>query len=450
MWYKRDLRVDDHPALTFAAGLGRVLPLYVAEPDYWALPDTSARQWDFTAEALADLRHDLAGLGWPLILRTGDAVEVLSRLCRQNAITRIVSHQETGNAWVSARDQRVGDWARSAGIDWVQIPQSAVIAENSTTAPSFQPLPGVEPGDIPPARALRMQSDPCPHRQTGGRAQAYAQLGSFLEHRGAGYLRAMASPLTAERACSRLSPYIATGVISARHIRQELAAKRATRPGGAWGANLRGFENRLSLRDQFIQKLKDAATFEPRAGCVTSGALMEAWAQGQTGFPFLDACMRYLTASGWLNFHARAMLVSFATYYLRLDWRAVGHVLARRFTDYDPGIHWPQVELQSGIADIDRMRVINPVKQGLEHDPNGTFTRRWVPELASVPDQFLHMPWVWPAAQSVLGRRYPEPIVDLTTAAKEAKAAISSLRRDTGPKPRRTRPAPFGQLVLDL
>ncbi|TVQ04920.1 MAG: deoxyribodipyrimidine photo-lyase, partial [Roseinatronobacter sp.] len=97
LWFKRDLRVLDHPAL--AAAGAYVLPVYIIEPEYWALPDTSARQWAFTAEALESLRADLAAMGQPLIVRMGDAVTELARLCKGQGITQMISHEETGNGW---------------------------------------------------------------------------------------------------------------------------------------------------------------------------------------------------------------------------------------------------------------------------------------------------------------------------------------------------------------
>jgi deoxyribodipyrimidine photo-lyase len=173
----------------------------------------------------------------------------------------------------------------------------------------------------------------------------------------------------------------------------------------------------------------------------------------------------------------RAMLVSFASYHLWLDWRATGPVLARRFTDYEPGIHWPQMQMQSGTTGINTIRIYNPVKQGLEHDPAGVFIRRWVPELAPVPDAFVHEPWRWPEAARLLGRAYPEPVVDLAAAARAAKAAVFGIRavegfrvaaarvaekhasrkdaagrfvNDRAPRRPRPRKAPAGQLALDL
>jgi len=451
VWFKRDLRIHDHPGLAHAAGLGAILPLYIVEPDYWRLADTSARQWDFTAECLADLRASLATLGAPLILRTGDAVDILARFCRDHHIARIVSHQETGNLWTYARDQRVQAWARGAGILWQEIPQSGVVrrlanrdgwarqrdaftyAPQTPTPLALQHVPCIEPGPIPSARALRLPVDACPHRQSGGRTNALQTMDSFLNVRGQPYRAAMSSPLTGERACSRLSAYLALGALSIREVAQATALRQSDRPGGGWTGSLKSFQSRLAWRDHFMQKLEDQPDIETRClhrateGLRSPDAMKAAaWANGETGVPFVDACMRYLQATGWLNFRMRSMVMSFASYHLWLDWRDTGNILARRFTDYEPGIHWPQVQMQSGTTGINTPRIYNPVKQGLDQDPCGIFTRQWVPELGPVPDAFLQEPWKWPGAQTL---RYPAPIVDVTTAARFARETIWGLRR---------------------
>jgi deoxyribodipyrimidine photo-lyase len=351
----------------------------------------------------------------------------------------------------------VAEWAKSAGVVWTEVPQSGVVrrlpsrdiwaasrdgfmAQPVLPVPALQPVAGVEPGLIPSARALKLAADPCPHRQLGGRTRGLELLDSFLSQRGEPYRVAMSSPLTAERACSRLSPHFAIGTLSVREVVQATAARQAERPGGKWSGSLSSFQSRLAWRDHFIQKLEDQPSIEthdlhpvavtrPRE---TYATRLAAWENGETGLPFLDACLRYVRATGWLNFRMRAMVISVASYHLWLDWRATGAHLARMFTDYEPGIHWPQVQMQSGTTGINIPRIYNPVKQGLDQDPTGAFTRRWLPELAAVPDAFLQEPWLWPEARRLLGHRYPEPIVDVASAARAARERIWQARRASG------------------
>ncbi|PQO22392.1 deoxyribodipyrimidine photolyase, partial [Rhodobacteraceae bacterium WD3A24] len=190
-----------------------------------------------------------------------------------------------------------------------------------------------------------------------------------------------------------------------------------------------------------MQRFEDAPEIEARClhrafeqlrPRVPEAALLDAWAQGRTGLPLVDACMRYLRATGWLNFCMRAMVVAVASYHLWLDWRATGAVLARLFTDYEPGIHWNQMQIRSGTTGIDALRLYDPVRQGRDHDPGGAFTRRWVPELGEVPDGFLQEPWKWPGARRLLGRAYPEPVIGPAAAERAARAALRELRQSPG------------------
>jgi deoxyribodipyrimidine photo-lyase len=456
VWFKRDLRVSDHPALVRAAEIAApVLALYVVEPAYWRLEDTSGRQWAFTRECVLGLREELAALGVSLVVRVGDVVEVLEGLRRSQGITRVISHEETGNGWTFARDRQVSAWARAQGVVWEELPQCGVVRRLRGRGGWARQRDGfvgrmrldvprglvgmAAPSDpLPSARDLGMPDDPCPGRQTGGRKAGLSALGGFLSHRGRDYRRAMSSPLTAPEACSRISPYVALGALCVREAAQAGAARKAEGAYG-WAQPMKSFEARLAWRDHFIQKLEDEPALEHRClhrayeGMRPSGdpsGHLAAWAHGQTGVPFVDACMRALIHDGWMTFRMRAMLVSFASYHLWLDWRETGPVLARLFTDYEPGIHWSQMQMQSGTTGINTVRMYNPVKQGLTHDPSGVFVRAWVPELAEVPDHALHAPWKWDGAGRVLGRVYPAPRVDLVTAGRAARDAVWGVRTD--------------------
>ena len=446
LWFKRDLRIADNPALARAAAMGPVLPVYILEPDYWRQEDVSGRQFAFLRDCVADLAAHLADRGGQLVLRVGEAVEVLDSLRAETGARMLVSHEETGNAWTYARDRAVGAWARAQGVTWEELPQSGVVrrlpSRDAWAARRNAFLRGRvdDRGEVTWARASSqdwpdLMADDCAGRQKGGRAMALSALGGFLTERGRDYRRAMSSPLTGETACSRLSPYLALGVLSGREAARGAAARQAevrgTRTG--WGGSLSSFQARLAWRDHFMQKLEDEPELEFR--CLHSAyeglrgddpARRIAWEKGETGVPFVDACMRYLDATGWLNFRMRSMVMSFASYHLWLDWRRTGLHLARQFSDYEPGIHWSQVQMQSGTTGMNTVRIYNPVKQGHDQDPDGVFTRRWLPELAAVPDRFLQEPWRWEGAGSL---RYPPPIVDLAEAARHARDRIWGLRK---------------------
>lgn len=457
VWYKRDLRICDHRPLADAAACGPVLPLFVVEPDYWKLLDVSARQWAFVAESLEVLRRDLAKLGQPLVVRTGNVVDLFARIHRRVGIAMLHSHQETGNAWTYDRDRAVARWCRENGVVWQESSQDGIVrgmrsrdgwAQRAgllfdtppAAAPrALAPLSGVDPGVIPSVHDLGFAADPCPERQRGGRDSAITTLSSFLAERGESYRRRMSSPVTAFSACSRVSPHLAWGNISVREVFATVQRYEKALPKDAatWRSSLSSFRSRLYWRSHFMQKLECEPALESRnlhpdydslRNVAPDRVRLNAWRAGETGIPFVDACMRALAATGWINFRMRAMLMSFASYHLWLDWRLPGEFLARRFTDYEPGIHWPQVQMQSGTTGTNTVRIYNPVKQGRDHDPSGHFIRRWVPELAVIPDRFIHEPWASPDAAICLDRTYPSPVVDYLEAARMARNKVWSIR----------------------
>lgn len=434
-WFKRDLRVRDHRPLAEAQRFGRSLALFVLEPEWLASPECDPRHVQFALDALAPLREDLAQRGLPLLVRTGSAVDVLAALRREFGITHLFSHEETGPGWSYDRDRAVAAWCRAQGVAWHEFAQTGVVrrlrsrtgwaarwARRMNEAEAlvdggFAGVPGLQPDALPTLRGLGLAA-PAATLPAAGEAAARRVLDSFLAGRGRDYRRALSSPLSAAEGCSRLSEHLAFGTISLRCVHQ--ATERAIRdtPDRRLAHGLRGFSGRLRWHCHFMQKLEDEPGIEFRNFARACDGLredafdrerFEAWCEGRTGFPMVDACMRQLRATGWINFRMRAMLVSFAAYHLWLHWREPGLFLARQFLDFEPGIHWSQMQMQSGTTGINTLRIYSPAKQARDHDPGGDYVRRWVPEIGT------------PA--------YPKPIVDERAALAFARERLYTLRR---------------------
>ncbi len=458
LWFKRDLRLADHEALCAAAAAGPVLPIFIVEPDYWRLPDTSYRQWEFWRGCVADLATAIRAQGGTLHIAQGDAVAVLETLRQRHGPFTLWAHEETGNGWTYARDKRVKRWARTQGVDWQERRQFGVLRGpglnrdiwagqwEALMRQPVRPLPQVQwaactTGPLPTSAELGLAPDGIAHLQPPGRDAGIALLTSFLHARGQHYTRQMSSPITAEQACSRLSPYLTYGAVSMREVfhaaeRRLTSLHRSTDKGrAAWAQAMRSFIARLHWHCHFIQKLESEPEIEHQPFARLYQGMrprpadpdkLAAWAEGRTGYPFVDAAMRYLTAHGWINFRMRAMLMSFATYDLWLPWQEAGLVLARKFVDFEPGIHWSQCQMQSGETAINTVRVYSPVKQGHDQDPQGDFIRQWLPELAKVKGALVHEPW---RLERDAAPDYPPPIVDHKSATAFAKDQIFQRRK---------------------
>ena len=478
VWFKRDLRLHDHAALAQAAAHGPVLCLYVLEPSLWAQPDAAAQHLAFIHESLRDLHRALKAHGGQLHLRVGEVTDVLAELHAQHPFEALHAHEETGNAHTFARDMAVGRWCRDHGVGWHEVPQFGVVrrlANRNTWQPRWEALMAAPTVTLPPLSFFDPPSWCAPHtrhrwptpewlqaslglhpwqppqRQPGGERAGLAVLADFLDHRSAHYRGGISSPLHAPDACSRLSAHLAYGTVSLRHVVQATRARAAELPThNRQHQGLKAFVSRLYWHCHFIQKLESEPELEWRnlhrgydglREPHWNAAHFEALQQGRTGWPMVDACVAMLRHTGWLNFRMRAMLVSVAAYPLWLHWREVGLWLAREFLDYEPGIHWSQLQMQSGTTGINTTRVYNPIKQAQDHDPHGHFVRHWLPALRRVPDTWLFEPWRMPeSVQAACGVRvcadaqacdahtWPLPLVDLGHATREAKARLHGLR----------------------
>ena len=459
VWFKRDLRIHDHGPLANAARSGLVLPVYIIEPEVIEAPDLDALHWQFIREALLDLQASLSERGAELQVLKGSAADVFDSLHQRYEFATLWAHEETGNAITYKRDQAVIKWANSKGVSFVELPQNGVVRrlqdrdgwsrqweqrmrETPVDGPQSLSCPdGLKRSAIPTAPDLKLKQSPREIDIKGGEKAGIEMLNSFIQNRGHRYHREMSSPNTAYGSCSRLSAYLAWGCVSMRTVVQHVRAA-AGKPLPKVAA--RAFLSRCHWHCHFMQKLESEPAIEfhafnracddLRSTYENARQRLEAWQNGLTGYPFVDACIRSLKARGWINFRMRAMLVSFASYHLWLDWRCFKDWLACQFIDYEPGIHISQIQMQSGLTGINTLRIYNPIKQGQDHDPNGVFIRRWVPELSSVQDSHIHEPWKMPDLKQIeakcrLGKDYPLPIVDHKEAVRYARAQFAELRK---------------------
>ncbi|WP_019894761.1 FAD-binding domain-containing protein [Hydrogenovibrio halophilus] len=460
VWFKRDLRTCDHAALHQAWYRAKtlsqpLLPLCLFEFRLWTQPDTSGRHSWFWADSVQTLSQRLQTLGSRLVVSTASVTDVLAHLLAQGYAPTLYSHQETGNDESHARDRTVERFCRAHRIEWHQPRQLPIQRGRHTRRdrwasearhffdqaclPEPDRLPAwpdslTVPGRIALHRLTHyLPPDPLAKRQdiqAGGRDNGLALLNTFLHHRHHRYLRTLSKPSYHGQFSSRLSAHLAFGTLSMREViraaRQALADSPARR-------DLKAFIQRLHWQSHFMQKLETEPDLTHRALHPVMRALeqpfndtfYQAWLSGRTGYPLVDACMRCVATTGWLPFRMRALVMSFASYQLNLPWQTTSKHLARCFTDYEPGIHYPQVQMQSGMTGINAMRVYNPVKQSIDQDADGRFIAHWLPELAHLPTHWRHTPWELATHQRealTLASHYPtEPIVWHPPAARAAK-----------------------------
>ena len=473
VWFKRDLRLSDHRPLADACEQGPVLCIYCFEPTLWQADDSDGSHFRFVCESLRELRAELRAKGGELLIRVGEVVEVFEELWREVGFQSLWSHEETGNRLTYQRDKRVSRWARARTIAWNEVPQTGVVrglrsrdgwsglwkermSHPVVEAPSqIVSRRGLNPGVIPDHRDVGIEATSKVSVQKGGSRLAWETLESFLIERGAGYRKEMSSPLTGERSCSRISPYLAWGNISIREVFQRtrdramdirLAREEGRSVDRRWLQSLSSFEGRLRWHCHFMQKFEDEPDIEFENMNRAYDGLREnefredrfgAWCRGETGYPMVDACMRALHQTGWINFRMRAMLVSFASYHLWLHWRRTAVFLSRHFLDYEPGIHYSQFQMQSGVTGINALRIYSPAKQVVDQDPEGEFLRRFCPELEGVPKAYLPEPHRMPVSLQrkvgcIVGKDYPPPVVQHREAYALARKRMGEARNEPG------------------
>lgn len=459
VWLKRDIRTQDHAALEAAEQAG--IPyriIYLFEPNLIKHPDTSDRHLQFIYYSLLDVNKRLATFNQQIEILHANAPEVFDYLLKDQEIQQVFSHRESGIQITWNRDKAIQQLLKAHKIEWTEFkrdgiergisnregwdkqwyvtmsqPQIKNRYTESTLAQLNHPFRLQE-------ELFKIVKQYLNTYQPAGETNGWKYLGSFTEDRGKHYHRLISKPTESRTSCGRLSPYLAWGNLSIKqavqHIKQHSNYSLHKRA-------FTGILTRLKWHCHFIQKFEVECSYETQ--CVNQGyellerplneAFVQAWKEGKTGFPLVDACMRCLIATGWINFRMRAMVVSLLCHHLDQDWRTGIYHLANLFLDYEPGIHYPQFQMQAGTTGVNTIRMYNPVKQSQEHDTKGEFIKKWVPELREVPEEFIHEPWKMTVMDRAFNNidkssEYPNPLVDLQESGKLARDKIWGHRKN--------------------
>ena len=460
VWFKRDLRLVDNEALfhAYQSDLPLLL-IYFFEPSVMNYDDSDVRHWRFIYESIQDLNIKLNTSNSKIYFFYNEVKTVFSELIKKFDVKTVFSHQEIGNKVTYDRDLEMKAFFNSNEINWKEFQMHGVIRRlksrqhwDKRWEQVMRDTPKIiKESDL---NTIELDADfynqikgtdlsteittPNKNFQRGGEYLAWRYLDSFVKERHVNYSKHISKPALSRKGCSRMSPYLTYGNISMRMIyqytNQHYEASKNKRA-------ILNFVSRLHWHCHFIQKFEDECEMEFENANRAYDTLIKpknetyikAWQDGKTGVPIVDACMRCLVATGYINFRMRAMVVSFFTFNLWQDWREL-HFLARQFLDYEPGIHYPQIQMQSGTTGINTIRIYSPIKNSEEHDAEGIFIKKWLPELAEVPVSLLHEPWKMNEMEQqfyncIIGKDYPAPIVNIEETRKYASDIVWSFRK---------------------
>ena len=457
VWFKRDLRTIDNKSLEFVSKTGNpTLFIYIFEPSILDSYDCDPRHVKFIHESLIDIEKRFKKYSLDIIYINCEVLEFFQEILKTYKIKNVLSYQEIGNNLTYTRDKTIAKFFKRKNINWIQNKTNGVIRGLKSRKNWKKKWMDEMKSEIvvTDLNSINKQKVKIPSTiklfnykynfdknfQPGGETYAWMYIKSFQKSRHIGYTKNISRPNESRVSCSRLSPYITYGNLSSRQVFQFFNKSSKNR-------DIRNFLSRLQWRCHFMQKFDDEPAMEFKninraydsLRINHDNNLLANWRDGMTGIPIVDACMRCLDQTGYLNFRMRAMIVSFAAFNLWQDWKYFSHHLAKKFLDYEPGIHYSQIQMQSAVTGINTVRIYNPVKNSIDLDPKGDFIKKWVSELESIPSEYIHEPWKMTKIEQemynfFIGKDYPYPIIDLETSRKKASEEIWKIRKSSKSK----------------
>ncbi|MFM7016685.1 MAG: deoxyribodipyrimidine photo-lyase/cryptochrome family protein [Bacteroidota bacterium] len=458
VWIKRDIRSQDHAALDAAEKSGSpYLIIYLFEPEMIAYKDASLRHLQFQYQSVIALNNVLKNVKRQVEIIYGDALTVFEYLMSKFKINTVFSYQESGTLITYHRDILVEELFKANNICWKQFQRDGILRAIKNRNGWTEKWDEVMESSVIENRYERdfnisfKNEFPIPQRlidsikkyksvmQPGGEINAWRYLHSFIGERGKNYSRHISKPSESRQSCGRISPYLSWGNISIRQAYQFVKYSKFAQENKRAAQN---FLTRLHWHCHFIQKFEMAVEYE--FTCLNkvyenlvlpkNATFIKAWENGQTGYPLVDASMICLRETGWINFRMRAMLVSFFCHHLMQDWRYGVYHLAKLFLDYEPGIHYPQFQMQAGTTGVNTIRIYNPIKQSKEQDPEGVFIKKWLPALDGLTPISIHEPWLMSLEEQkmynvFIGKDYPLPIINYEDTGRIARELFWSYRK---------------------
>lgn len=465
VWLKRDLRLQDQ--LPFNAAIHTSKPtlvFYCFEPSLINSPESSERHWRFVWQSLQDMQSQLKKYNITIYIFFEEVEIVLDILSKHFTINQLFSTLEIGLKVTFERDKIIKTFCRINKILWQEFNQDGIKRGRKNRVgwqtemekwlygnPVVNDFSKLIPFKIPQEILKKIGTKKLPTSwketkkqfQPGGETYAHKYLQSFLKERAKSYSRHLSKPKASRKSCSRISPYLAWGNITARQI--TLAIDNEA-PHSKFPHMFESFKERMWWRAHYLQKFESDCIMEfkpinrafEKMTRPFNQQLFKAWRDGKTGFPMVDASMRCLTATGYLNFRMRAMLATFVTFPMWQEWKAGAIHLAKLFLDFEPGIHYPQYQMQAGLTGYHPLRIYNPTIQAQQHDKDGVFIYEWIPELRNIPVPLAFEPWKMTSLDQQLykceiGKDYPAPVIDFEKESRVVKEKYWSFRnkRDT-------------------